>query len=62
MDAWVEENGHAKGAVLRLDTLWELAKAWYDGRMDPAWRGRAPAASQKILDGLELKGDFWRLE
>lgn len=48
--------------MLDLEETWRLARAWYDGRLDPSWRGRSPAQSRKILDDLGLDGDFWRLE
>ena len=61
MDDWLDGNGHERGAVLDLETLWELAKAWYDGRLSPAWRGRKVEDSTVILRRLGLDGEFWRL-
>ena len=49
------------GAVMDLATLAELARRWYGDRLSPAWRPRTLAASQAILDGVGLVGDFWRL-
>ncbi|NNM33319.1 MAG: hypothetical protein HKO53_09645, partial [Gemmatimonadetes bacterium] len=40
MDAWLDERGYGKGAVLDLGTVWELSKGWYRGRLDADWRGR----------------------
>lgn len=62
MDPWLDEKGQSRGAVLDLEETWRLAQAWYDGRLDPSWRGRSPARTRKILDDLGLDGDFWRLE
>jgi hypothetical protein len=42
--------------------MWALATEWYDGRLEPAWRGRAPGEVGKILGGLGLIDDFWRME
>ena len=61
MDDWLDGNGHQRGAVLDLETLWELAKAWYDGRLSPTWRGRKVEDSTAILRGVGLDGEFWRL-
>ncbi|MDX1646556.1 MAG: hypothetical protein R3304_05395 [Longimicrobiales bacterium] len=47
--------------MLDLEQTWELARAWYDGRLDPGWRGRSRDESAEILEGLGLTGDFWRL-
>lgn len=59
--AWCRAEDIARGAVFDLDTLWALARAWYDDRLDPAWRRRTPAERQAILDDVGLRGDFWRL-
>ena len=39
----------------------ELAQCWWSTRVDPDWRPRPPAESQRILDELGLTGEFWRL-
>lgn len=41
--------------------LWRLATAWYDDRLDPAWRRRTIPERQAILDAAGLTGSFWRL-
>lgn len=61
MDAWLDERGHEKGAVLDLGTVWELAKAWYRGRLDADWRGRSVEESRAILEDVGLVDDFWAL-
>ena len=42
--------------------LCELAHAWYEDRLDPAWRPHTVEQNQGILERLGLTGDFWRLE
>ena len=59
MDAWL--GGRRPGATLELELLARLAHAWWHDRLDPAWQPHTRAHNQAILDGLELKGDFWRL-
>lgn len=61
LGAWLAAGGHARGAVLGLEQMWALAQAWYEGRMDPGWRGRSVEDAQAILDGVGLTGEFWRL-
>jgi hypothetical protein len=39
----------------------ELARAWWESRLDPGWRPRTVEEAQAILDGLGLQGEFWRL-
>ena len=41
--------------------MWQLARAWYGGRLDPDWRPRTRDEAQAILDGAGLSGPFWSL-
>ncbi len=56
-----EDEVPDEGATVALDTLAELARRWYGDRLDPAWRPRTAAASQRILEAAGLTGDFWSL-
>lgn len=58
---WLDGKGLEPGASLTAATLHELARAWWSTRLDPDWRPRPLADSQAILDGLGLRGEFWRL-
>jgi hypothetical protein len=49
------------GATVPVTTLAGLARRWYGDRLDPEWRPRTVAESQRILDEMGLRGDFWRL-
>ena len=51
----------ATGATLPLRQLERLAVAWYGDRLDPGWRPRSVAESQRILTDVGLSGDFWAL-
>lgn len=42
--------------------MWDLARQWYAGRLEPGWRGLTPRDKKKILDSVGLKGDFWKVE
>ena len=46
---------------MTLDQCWAMARGWYAGRMDAAWRGRSPEAAQAILEAAGLTGPFWRM-
>lgn len=46
---------------MTLDQCWEVARRWYRGRMDPGWRGLAPAAAQGVFEAAGLEGPFWSL-
>jgi hypothetical protein len=53
--------GREPGETLTVETLSDLAHAWWGDRLSPGWRPRTRDASQGILDRLGLAGDFWRL-
>ncbi len=56
-----EARGYEPGVSLSTATTWKLARAWYANRLSPDWRPRPRDESQRILDGLGLTGEFWRL-
>jgi hypothetical protein len=46
---------------MTLDQCWALSRRWYDGRLDPGWRGRTARSAQTIFESVGLVGDFWRM-
>ncbi len=56
-----EEDVPEGGATVPVRTLAEVARRWYGDRLDPGWRPRTREQSQRILDEVGLRGDFWRL-
>ncbi|HEV3002294.1 MAG TPA: hypothetical protein VGW75_16245 [Solirubrobacteraceae bacterium] len=56
-----EEDVPEGGATVPVRTLAEVARRWYGDRLDPGWRPRTVAQSQRILDEAGLTGEFWRL-
>jgi hypothetical protein len=59
--AWCRGRRRPVGAVLGLDRLTKLARAWYGDRLEPGWRPRTLQESQAVLADVGLAGDFWRL-
>ena len=49
-----------KGAVLTLETVWELAQLWYRDRMAEDFRGRTLDSVKGIFQQLDLRGEFWK--
>lgn len=49
-----------RGAVLTLEQTWALAKLWYAGRMDPAWRRRTREEAHAAFASIGLTGEFWQ--
>lgn len=59
--AWCRDTGSARGYVMDLATLWNLAAHWYDGRLDRGYVRREPVAAQQYLRSVGLSGTFWGL-
>jgi hypothetical protein len=54
-------GGEGHGATVALTQLQALARRWYGDRLDPDWRPRTAAASQRVLHDAGLRGPFWHL-
>jgi hypothetical protein len=54
-------SGRDPGTTIPVRKLSELAHAWWDDRLSPAWRPHTREQNQAILDRLGLTGQFWRL-
>lgn len=54
-------DGRAPGATITVTKLSELAHAWWDDRLSPAWQPHAREQNMATLERLGLTGDFWRL-
>jgi len=59
LDRWLA--GRARGRTMSAGKLCELAHAWYEDRLEPAWQPHSVEQNQAILERLGLTGDFWRL-
>jgi hypothetical protein len=51
----------ARGEPVPAPRLLALARPWYGGRLDPGWRPRSRAESQRLLSAAGLQGEFWNL-
>lgn len=61
VNTWLESLGHDRGYVMTLDTLWNLAAHWYEGRLDTPYLRRDPTAAAEYFRGVGLHGAFWGL-
>ena len=61
VDRWLAREKKSRGAVVSLEAVWHLAKAWYTDPRDPAWRPRTRDESQAVLSSVGLTSDFWQL-
>ena len=58
---WLDRTGNSRGAIVPLEQVWRLAKAWYSDPRDPDWRPRTRDESQAVLASVGLTSDFWQL-
>ena len=61
LERWLTANSWEPGATVPAPQMNELARAWWWSRLDPGWTPRSVEASQALLDGVGLAGDFWAL-
>jgi Alkylmercury lyase len=61
VDRWAEQGGHPTGGLLTPEQLWELARRWYQNRLDPDWRRRTANEAQVVFEDIGLTGPFWEL-
>jgi hypothetical protein len=58
---WTRANGYQLGALVSLERVWALAKAWYTDPRLPQWRPRSRDESQMVIASVGLTGPFWEL-
>ncbi|MET9342753.1 organomercurial lyase [Nonomuraea sp. NPDC003804] len=58
---WAGRTRRPIGQAVPVRALWALAQPWYGDRLDPGYRPRPIAASQRLLSEHGFDGDFWRL-
>jgi hypothetical protein len=47
------------GGVLTLEVAWQLAKAWYEDRLEPTWRRRTEDEERALFAELGMTSVFW---
>ena len=53
--------GRERGAIFPVEQGWALARAWFSGWLDPAWRRRTPEETEAVFAGAGFRSDFWSL-
>lgn len=61
VDQWLAATGQQRGYVMSLETLWNLARGWYAGRLDSPYTRREPAQAAEYFASVGLRGAFWGL-
>ncbi len=62
VESWLAASANERGYVMDLATLWRLASHWYDGRLEPGYTRREPAAAATYFQSVGLRGPFWGLD
>lgn len=61
VEHWLGVNGHTRGYVMDLETLWRFASGWYAGRLDVGYQRREPSRAAEYMRAAGLAGPFWGL-
>ena len=56
------KTGNTQGYVMDLETLWNLASGWYQGRLERGYVRREPSAAKDYFRKVGLSGTFWGLD
>jgi hypothetical protein len=59
VERWL--GGRARGAIIPITKLAELASAWWGDRLSPEWQPHTREQNQAILARLGLTDSFWNL-
>ncbi len=61
MEEHLGSDGSADGYVADAQTMYNLSKDWYRGRMDADWSPPAADELETMFAKHGLTGDFWSL-
>jgi hypothetical protein len=62
IDGWCERHGIPRGETITVQQGWDLARAWYEDRLSPAWRRKTVEEAEAIFARLRLTSPFWSLQ
>jgi hypothetical protein len=58
---WTDAHSYDIGAIVPVEQVWRLARAWYTDPRRSDWRARTRDQSQAVLASVGLTGAFWEL-
>ena len=56
---WLKNSGNDYGYSMDLETLWNLSRSWYEGRLNYEYERRDPSAALDYFKSVGLRGEFW---
>lgn len=61
VDRWCVGRGMSRGAIMRPEQCWRLARAWYTTVLSPQWRRKTVDEAHALFAHIGLTGPFWNL-
>ncbi len=61
LDDWLDSTGSGKGYVASAQTMYDVSKDWYAGRMDEGWQPPTAEQAEQTFRRHGLSGEFWSL-
>lgn len=61
IESWCARHGIARGAIVPIGQVWDLAREWYGRHLAPDWRKWSAREAQAIFERAGLRGEFWRV-
>ena len=59
VDDWLTRTGNTRGYVMDVETLWNFASRWYEGRLERGYVRREPSEAKDYFRSVGLVDPFW---
>ena len=59
IDDWLSRTGNTRGYVMDVETLWNFASRWYEGRLERGYVRREPSEAKDYFRSVGLVDPFW---
>ena len=59
IDEWLTRTGNTRGYVMDVETLWNFAGRWYEGRLERGYVRREPSQAKDYFRSVGLVDPFW---
>ncbi|SPO01928.1 uncharacterized protein DNG_04601 [Cephalotrichum gorgonifer] len=56
---WCDTRGFDFGVTMGLETMWKLAKAWYEAKASYGYNRKTPDETSQLFHGLGMVSKFW---
>ena len=59
IDEWLTRTGNTRGYVMDVESLWNFASRWYEGRLERGYVRREPSQAKDYFRSVGLVDPFW---